>query len=127
MLETFIQQLDQELHLHEQISTVEPGHYKLTFDTLEIDAEIRPPHNHYLFTGTIGKRSLDEKVLIKLMEANLFGKGTLGATLGLKEDESALMLVREVDANASYKEWRDKLEDFLNILEFWQKQALNPH
>jgi hypothetical protein len=58
------------------------------------------------------------------MEANLFGMGTRGAAIGLNKEENLLTLSLELDYNSSYKDFKEKLEDFVSILDYWRKEAL---
>ncbi len=61
------------------------------------------------------------------MEANLFGIGTRGAAIGLNEDGNVLTLSLELDYNSSYQEFKEKLEDFISVMDFWRKEALEHH
>jgi hypothetical protein len=58
------------------------------------------------------------------LEANLFGRGTRNAIIGLTEDGKLLTLSAELDYNSTYKEFKEKLEDFVTILDYWRKEAL---
>ncbi|MBA3720904.1 MAG: type III secretion system chaperone [Parachlamydiaceae bacterium] len=127
MLETFIEQLGNELEIQDLIVITEPGHYKIPFeDDIEVEA-LRNNEGEYAFKAIIGPLP-KEKVdffIARAMEANLFGKGTLGSAIGLDEEAKLLTLSMEVDYNSSYNEWRDKLEDFINSIDFWRKESLN--
>lgn len=127
MIETMIQQLGRELEMEEVITSPEPGHYIVPFDEgLQIELT-QSPLGYYVYRGVIGPypKKNPEPFTQRLMEMNLFGKGTYGAAIGLNEEGNVLTLCLELDYNSSYKEFRNKLEDFLNVLEFWRKEVVN--
>ncbi|WP_068467252.1 type III secretion system chaperone [Candidatus Protochlamydia phocaeensis] len=125
MLDALVRQLGQELEMEDLIVSPEPGHYTVPFDeNIEVDL-IQSPQS-YLFKGVIGacpKNNL-EAFLLKAMEANLFGRGTRGAAIGLNGEGNLLTLSLELDYNSSYKDFREKMEDFISVLDFWRKEAL---
>lgn len=128
MLDNFIRQLSRELDMEDLIIAPEPGHYIVPFeDEIQIDL-IQSPHS-YLFKGVIGSCPKDnlDAFLFKSMEANLFGRGTRGAAIGLNGEGNLLTLSLELDYNSTYKDFREKLEDFVSILDFWRKEALKHH
>jgi hypothetical protein len=57
------------------------------------------------------------------MEANLFGRGTRGAAIGLNEEGKLLTLSLELDYNNSFKEFKENLEDFISVIDFWRTEA----
>lgn len=125
MLEKHIKELGQELKMEEFIQSPEPGSYELSFDgevSLTISSASR---GDYLFKGLIGScpRQNVESFLVKTLEANLFGRGTRGAVIGLNSEGNLLTLSLEVDYNSSYQEFKDKLEDFVSMIVFWRQEA----
>jgi hypothetical protein len=125
MLEKLIGQLGQELAMEDLITSPAARHYLLLFDD-EIKVEAIELEKTYLLKGVIGecpKQNL-EAFLLKTMEANLFGMGTRGAAIGLNEDGKVLTLSLELDYNSSYKDFKEKLEDFINVIDFWRQESL---
>lgn len=61
-----------------------------------------------------------ESLFIYLMKANLFGQGTGGTVIGLDGNEKNLTLSQLLPYEVNYALFRDKLEAFINYLEFWQ-------
>lgn len=125
MLDTFISQIGNELEMTDFITSPEPGHFQLQFaGDIQVDAA-QSQQGYYGFKGIIGDcpKEKAQEFLIKTMEANLFVRQTRGAIIGLNEDGKVLTLTLEVDYNSSYKEWKEKLEDFVNVLEFWRNEA----
>ncbi len=125
MLEQLIKQLGQELDMTEQITKNEEEHYLLSFEP-EIDVEAIECDKCHLLKGAIGPcpTSNGESFLMKVMEANLFGRGTRGSVIGIDNEEKMLTLTLELDYNSSYKDFKEKLEDFISVVDFWRKQAI---
>lgn len=120
-----IEELSRELDMEPFISLSDTGSYILLFDE-NIRTEISNDARYYLFKSTIGPcPSLNrETFLAGAMEANLFGKATRGAAIGLDETGNLLTLSSEVDYNSSYKDFKAHLEEFVNVIEFWRNEAL---
>lgn len=125
MLDKLIAQLGQEFSMEDQITTTEERHYLLPFDN-NIEVEAIEFEKGYLLKSNIGscpQQNL-EAFLMKTMEANLFGMGTRGAVIGLNEEGKVLTLSMELDYNSPFKEFKEKLEDFTSVLDFWRNQTL---
>lgn len=124
MLESLVDQLGQDLQMQDLILSSE-GTYTLPFDD-NIEVRVIQSANSYIFKGIIGPcpQANKDAFIIKIMEANLFGRGTRGGIIGLTEDGNLLTLTAELDYNSSYKEFKEKLEDFVSILDFWRNEAL---
>jgi len=125
MLKTLIDQLGSELSMEDLITSTEDHHYHLPFDS-DIEVEAIELEKGYLFKGIIGEcpQKNAEAFLLKTMEANLFGLGTRGAAIGLDETGKILTLSLELDYNSSFKDFKEKLEDFISVIEFWRTEAL---
>lgn len=125
MLDKLMDQLGKDLAIDAEIKKSENHHYHVPFEN-GIEVEVAELKQGCLLKGVIGDRPLQngEAFLLKAMEANLFGIGTRGAVMGLKENGNKLTLSLEVDYNISYKEFKDKLEDFISVLDFWRQEAL---
>ncbi len=60
------------------------------------------------------------------LEANLFGKGTGGATFGINKMESELMFTRAIAMDTcDYQEFVNILENFVNHVESWMTSIEN--
>lgn len=126
MLEKLMEQMGSDYAMEEKIHRTEDTHYHLTFENdirMEVEAEGK---QSILLKGHIGQRPVPngEAFLLKVMEANLFGMGTRGGVIGLKEDGKQLTLTIEVDYTISYKDFVEKVEDFINVVSFWRNEAL---
>lgn len=125
MLEKLIAQLIDEVAMEDLITTTEDHHYILPFDN-DIEVEAIALERSHLLKGIIGTcpQTNSEAFLLKTMEANLFGMGTRGAVIGLNAEGKVLTLSLELEYNSSFKDFKEKLEDFVSVIDFWQKEAL---
>lgn len=75
-----------------------------------------------LFKSTIGAMvsSPNENFFMYLMKANFLGQGTGGSVISLSPDEKFLTLTNLIPYEVNYRIFRDKLEDFVNYLEYWK-------
>jgi hypothetical protein len=67
-----------------------------------------------------------ELYMSKLLQANLFGQMTRRSVLGLNEMGDKVVLQLYLPIVRNYKEFHEQLEDFVNALQFWQKEAQLP-
>ncbi len=125
VINDFIKEIGEELKMEEEIHSIEPGHYALDFaDNIKVNISTTPMG--MLFKALIcpvpsSKGSL---FLDKAMEANLFGRGTRGAILGLDEEANHITLCLEIPEKIPYKEFKEKLEDFVTVYDYWRSEAL---
>jgi hypothetical protein len=68
-------------------------------------------------------RNRQEELFEELMRANLFGEGTQGAILGLNEEGSHLTLCQEINYDIDFPQFRDRVEDFINSVDFWREEV----
>ncbi len=61
------------------------------------------------------------------MDANLFGRGTRKNIIGLTEDGNMLTLSGDLRYNSPYREFKEKLEDFVSIIDYWRNEAVSHH
>lgn len=65
-----------------------------------------------------------EKVFQHMLHGNLFGQGTRGAVLGATLDGNVLTLSKDVEYTPNYKEFKELVEDFINMVDYWRDEAL---
>jgi hypothetical protein len=78
-----------------------------------------------LLKTAIGPLSLDsekETLFAYLMKANFIGQGTGGAIIALDPEEKILTLSLIMSYEVNYRIFRDRLEEFINYLEFWKSE-----
>lgn len=122
MLKGLVNELAKELEMKEEIVSEDDQHFRLSFDHGTVDAtEMK---ECILLKGAIGEKPKknSDAFLMRVMEANLFGIGTRGGMIGLKEKQ--LTLIFELDPSISYKDFKEKLEDFISVKTFWQNESL---
>lgn len=124
MLEKLIEQLSHELSMEDVITSTEDHRYLLPFDN-HIEVQVLDLEKGYLIKGVIGAcpQQNKESFLLKTMEANLFGRGTRGAVIGLNDEGKVLTLSLELDYNSSFQDFKEKLEDFISVIDYWRKEA----
>ncbi len=63
-----------------------------------------------------------ETLFIYLMKANFIGQGTGGGVISLDPEEKFLTLSLIMPYEVNYRIFRDRLEDFVNYLDFWKSE-----
>jgi len=64
-----------------------------------------------------------EILFIQLMKANLFGQGTMWAAIAFDEGENLLTLSSGFPYDMDYRSFKESLEDFANIVEYWREEV----
>lgn len=120
LLKEFATDLGTDDFIHKNQQTEE---YTLNFED-NIKVDLSSSVEGFLMRGIIGNYPQQnvEFRLLKALEANLLGSGTRGSIIGLTEDGNMLTLSHEVDYNISYKEFKEKVEDFITVINFWRKE-----
>jgi hypothetical protein len=65
-----------------------------------------------------------EEIFTKLMQANLLGKSTGGAVIGIDEEEKYLTLSLTLPYEINDREFKERLEDFVNFLIYWKDEII---
>ena len=63
-----------------------------------------------------------EAFLSYLMKANFLGQGTGGGVISLDPNEKFLFMSLCINYEVNYRIFRDKLEDFINYVEYWRTE-----
>ncbi len=64
-----------------------------------------------------------EEAFQYFMKANLLGQGTGDHALGLDLEEKSLTLSCVIPYDMDYKEFKEKIEDFANYLDYWLRES----
>jgi hypothetical protein len=120
----YLKELCEDLNLDPNLKKRESGFYLLPI-TEALELEVKPLNPGVFFTSPIApcpevKR---EELFILLMKANLFYQGTLGSTISLKDEENLLTLSRAMPYDMTYGVFKDALEDFANIVDYWREEV----
>lgn len=120
----YLKTLCEDLNLPSELEKTEKGSFLLPLtDSLQL--EVTELDSGTFLTSPICpcpevKR---EELFIKLMKANLFGQGTLGAALGLDLEQNLLTLSLTMPYDMNYRLFKESLEDFTNIVDFWKEEV----
>lgn len=128
MLERFMSQLAEDLDLGDTaLSTGTPDLYSMTMDQ-DLKITIQKAVDGCIIMKCLiapFPTAQQESFATEAMRANLFGLGTHQAILGITADKESLTLTRIIDYPIEYKDFKESLEDFINVMDFWRNKALN--
>lgn len=126
MLDSFIKQLSSDIELNTPPLPNEKGVYVLYFQP-NIYVHIIPYKEGYSFFADVipCPKENQDSIFEKILLGNLFGQGTNGSILALNEEGTQIILAYHNPERTDYRFFHDKLEDFLNTVEFWQEEAVN--
>ena len=72
-------------------------------------------------------RALPEKrqelLFAFLMKANFLGQGTGGSAIGIDKEEKHLTLSLDLPYEVNYEIVREKLEDYINFMDYWADEV----
>lgn len=98
--------------------------FTLELEGTEILFTNDPPGMHLSSNVAALPQENQEKICQKLLRANYLGQATKSAYLGLSDDEKSVIVQVHVPLVKGYKEFYDVVEDFVNVVSFWKKEAL---
>jgi len=119
-----LQELCQDLHLDSNLKKSDEGFFLLPLNpSLQIGVKFSDPGA--IFTSPIAPcpELKQEELLTLLMKANLFGQGTLGSAIGLDPEQNLLTLSLNLPYDMNYRAFRENLEDFANIVDYWREEV----
>lgn len=123
MLKEYIQQFCVELEIDDAPLKELQDVYPLSLDenTLVNVAQADPG---FTLSAPIGELpdTPCEEFLSDVMAANLFGHGTGGALIGSDPEGKILSLAHAVSYDLNYDDFFQEVENFVNILDFWQQE-----
>ena len=127
-LSILLKELQKDFELKEPFAEAAPGIWQVPVDedvtiTLSETTSGMSP-GVILSTSFIEMPIGDEEELYRqMLLANLNGQGTKGATLALSEDGRRLILSRVIDYDVNFKDFRDMLDDFISVVDFWREEV----
>lgn len=124
MLSTLVENLGKKLKMTDSISSKSPNSYTIVFDEANSITISQIEEDGYLVSSILAAcpKQNPEALYALLLDSNLFGQATHGAIIGLNQEGNSLTLLQELDYNISDGEFKEKLEDFLNIADFWRQK-----
>jgi len=127
MLKQFIEQLTLDLGLEQALDANEDGSYSLHFEP-DIDVTLREHSDSIILfntkLGLLPSHNVEE-YLLKTMTANLFGRETGGAILGLDNEGKRVVLLDFLLEEQNYNVFHERLEDFVNYAEAWRQETID--
>lgn len=123
MLYEFVTKLQKDLELKEPLGSEGQDSYLLLLDETTAISIIDATPGFQL-SAKLGKLP-NEKVdsfLSHMLRGNLFGQATHKAVLGLDENGSTVSLRFYHPLKATYQEFFNAIEDFINTVLFWQEE-----
>jgi hypothetical protein len=123
MITEFIEELSKELE--GRIPKDDSGNYKLPLEEgVNIMMTSLPKGFSFFCSFAQTPKTNRDALLTSMLHGNLFGQGTRGAVLAISEDGNRLILSKIVDHATDYKEFKETLEDFINMVDYWRSEAL---
>lgn len=123
MLEELIHNLLKDIELDIKPSKLDPLTYRIDLaPDLSVTIKATDP-GYYMQIGIdrVPERET-ETLFLTLMEANLLGQGTGGGVLGISPDGNRIVLSRRILHDLTYREFKEKMEEFVNYVEFWRME-----
>lgn len=122
MLQKMIEQLCEELKISPTPKADKEGAFSFRWQE-NVVTFLRPLNPGVAFSGQITPCPLKrrEELFLYLMRANLLGQGTGQGRIGLEAQEKILTLSLGLPYELHYKEFRERLEDFVNYLIYWRE------
>ncbi|MBS0656517.1 MAG: type III secretion system chaperone [Verrucomicrobia bacterium] len=126
MLYEYIVKLQKELDLKEPLGHEGQASFGLMLDDIQISIIDQAPG--FGLSATIGSPPTEkrEQFFTQMLRGNLFGQATRHAFLGLDETGNNITLQRYHPETATYREFLDAIEDFINAIDFWKNEINNP-
>lgn len=129
MLEQLIQELARDLELDEIPFMEKEGYFLPLEEDVSVSIKALPPGpiQGFILSSTLAPcpKVNREAFFTQTLLANLFGQGTHHAVLGVSEDGNSLVLTRVIDYEIEYKDFKNAVEDFINMVDYWRAEALN--
>lgn len=125
MITSHMQKLKKDLGIESSLSRETPGTFFFPVDD-QLDITITQLNPGVLFECEIDTMPEKNRILFytKLLTANLFGQGTFGAEIGISNDGRKMVIQYHIDTPLNYKEFEEKLEDFLNVAAYWRDESI---
>jgi Tir chaperone protein (CesT) family len=107
------------------LTTDEDGYVALTFDEQELHLQYEEDANRVMIFTRLGEVEVDRTAEIygMLLEANLFWRGTRGATFSVDPDPGIVFLAdRQAEDGMTAETLSAWLEGFLNTATYWKNR-----
>ncbi|MBX9922535.1 MAG: type III secretion system chaperone [Rhabdochlamydiaceae bacterium] len=124
MLEEHLKQLAEDLELPPLLPKDKSSCYYLPLAN-DFEITVRSLKNGCAFFSKVAAVPTQkrEEAFLYFMAANLLGQGTGNQVLGIDPEEKFLTLSCIIPYDMNYKEFKEKIEDFANYLNYWRVEA----
>jgi hypothetical protein len=99
--------------------------FSIELQGTEIVLQDEPPGLHFFSKLAELPETNQEEICTKLLRGNFLGQATKRAGLGLTEDGKHIVANAFYPTIKSYREFREAVEDFVNVVSYWRKEAGN--
>ncbi len=125
MLARFMEQLSSDFGFADPLAPNEDGSYSIAFEPKiqVLLAENREEMIKLDSVLTSLPKEQKDDYLLHAMSGNLFGEQTAANIVGLDGEGKNVTLSRFVYPEATYPQFKDALEEFLNYAEVWRLEA----
>ncbi len=124
MINEFMEKFVMENELPKSLSEETSGSYRLPMDeetTIEV-SDVPPGFRLHCLVASIPEKDR-ETLFVHVLHGNLLGQGTEGAVLGMTEEGNYLTLSYDFEYPVSYNEFKEIIEEFFNVVDFWREEA----
>ncbi len=123
MFSDFIQRLSKELLPDEAVSLAQ-GQTSFSLELNDVPITISDAAPGIIIDSNLGKlpSELPDRFMAKMLQGNFLGQLTRRAVLGLNEQGDEIVLTLNLPIVRNYREFRDQIEDFVNVIVFWQEE-----
>lgn len=125
MLKDFVVKLQNELDLKEPLIGDDDSGFAIALDDKVISImESSPGFKLYCSLGYAPGEQIEE-FYTNMLRGNLFGQTTRYSSLGLDETGNNVVVNYHFPLRPAYKDFRNAVEDFINVIDFWKNQIQN--
>ncbi len=124
-IEDYLKKLANEWEFGDAFPVNEKGVYALPLEDQKITLQITT--EGFILQSVIceAPKVKQEEFYTHALLANLFGQGTKFAILSLSMEGTQLHMTRLIDFTIDYAAFRDIIEDFINMNDFWREETLS--
>ena len=120
MIEEFIPKLQKDLEL--EGPAVKDGDFSLQLENSTITISNAAAGFQLHTTLSDLPADLPELFYIKLLRGNFMHQASANATIGLNETATKIVLQFYSPQKCTYREFKERLEDFINLIDFWRAE-----
>ncbi len=125
MLKRFIEQLSPQLGFADTLAPNDDASYSISF---EPKVQVTLKENNEQVIKLYSKlaplpKEKEGEFLLYVMSGNLFGTQTAGNIVGLDDEGKIVTLNRFIFPEATYPQFKEALEEFVNYAEAWKLET----